>query len=252
MLNIIPDQMRPRNKFTRAFTLIELLVVIAIIAILAALLLPALTKAKQHALQIACLNNLKQISLAALLYCDDYNNRFPPNVSLGDDGTYYFTQYGWLGRRGDFTPYSLIGPTNRPLNYYLGKFGDRDEVPIARCPSEVVSNANYYGLGTSYPHNSIPDGTYLRLAVDNNQSCRTTDILAPAKMITIGEEGCYYPSGNPDPAEILPSFFRHTKFMDMRFNVAFADGHAKFTTFIYQAGIRNMSGPDYVFERNKH
>jgi prepilin-type N-terminal cleavage/methylation domain-containing protein/prepilin-type processing-associated H-X9-DG protein len=72
-----------------AFTLIELLVVIAIIAILAALLLPALAKAKSKAETIACLNNQKQIGLAAMMYLGDNEEKFPAAIRLRSSNPEY-------------------------------------------------------------------------------------------------------------------------------------------------------------------
>ena len=73
---------RPGGKSECAFTLIELLVVIAIIAILAALLLPALSRAKQKARQAACLSNLRQIGLGFTLYQNENRERFPERREL--------------------------------------------------------------------------------------------------------------------------------------------------------------------------
>ncbi len=124
------------------FTLTELLVVIAVIAILAALLLPALSKSKSRTQTIACLNNLRQLSICWQLYTGDYNDRLVPNDNIAG-GT---TGPSWCQGTG-------ILETNTTLIESGLLFGYNRSTALYRCPADISTVVSLSGTQLSQLRN---------------------------------------------------------------------------------------------------
>jgi prepilin-type N-terminal cleavage/methylation domain-containing protein/prepilin-type processing-associated H-X9-DG protein len=184
----------------KGFTLIELLVVIAIIAILAAILFPVFAKAREKARQTSCLSNCKQLALSALMYCQDYDEKFP----------------GWCGFTHDWadTP-----PPGWP-NPFMVVMPYIKNMQILICPSDSGGVNQSYKNGVD-PITGVPNGTSYQASGYLNAAPLAT-FQEPSRTFMLYDGLTPMYQIDTDPWHFV---MRHNE----GGNAAFIDGHAKWT-----------------------
>ncbi len=232
----------------RAFTLIELLVVIAIIAILAALLLPALAKAKGRAKTIQCISNFRQWGIGLTLYYDD-NEDLLPREGFGAGGSFINTWTQVSAAPSFDVWYNAIPPmlSHQPASYYA---------PVALKPDFYLPSSFFHCPATKFPANAgTSTNAFFSMAMNSrlinagSTTIRLGTLQRPSDTVIFlenrlpSETSVAFFTGQANdgdlgqPSSYAPRFVpRH----DRRGNLVFADGHAE--TFAGKDVIETRTG----------
>jgi prepilin-type N-terminal cleavage/methylation domain-containing protein/prepilin-type processing-associated H-X9-DG protein len=251
----------------KGFTLIELLVVIAIIAILAAILFPVFAQAREKARQASCLSNMKQISIAALMYFQDYDERFPsdagvarPACPVAPDGDWgkdfwMFHFYPYIKQRAGNVQQQGGSVYNCPSGSTLQEMAADDLACYAFTPAwlqqnwNLVQNAGKYQWYNSYAINEhLADA---ETALEGPQLARWE---APADSFMLAEANKSELEGDElvrdcvgggcgTPNNWVGIQIRHAGGA----NYVYLDGHAKFRRIVYTPGLDGSRGTNHLF-----
>jgi prepilin-type N-terminal cleavage/methylation domain-containing protein/prepilin-type processing-associated H-X9-DG protein len=231
-----------RSKSQRSgFTLVELLVVIGIIALLIAILLPALGRAKENANRVACASNLRQLGAALVMYTNDNRGWFPFCAAIGEVDPVGGAPY----RYEDWIYWQRVRkPEDSRISPYLGRFNPR----VLHCPSDDVVNHTRFITADPYVYSYTinmlvgSDPLYYKPVV------KITGIRRPAdKLMMMEEDERSLDDGNFNPFLVgtnIENFLstrhdRQRQSTDARGNVCFCDGHVDYVPRLLTQDVRN-------------
>jgi len=232
----------PKSEIRNAFTLIELLVVVAIIAILAAMLLPALSKAREKARQVVCLSNAKQLALALLMYAEEYDGFLPSAIDYVP-GTGDWDRLYWATHVGRTLGYKTVA------NDYT-----KPTPPIFICPSQskatMATCKKYQMLIYRYAHSYngyIASYNVFPHYASVPRNLKLSSIKRPSNVVAISENNYEAPdlgiafdwNNERTGTQVRLKIDRHSGGS----NYIFCDGHAEWRRITRSAAYNSMFIP---------